>query len=62
MPMSMLPLPDAEIWFVTGSQHLYGPETLRRVEANGREIAGARTFGDLGDHHEQDQAEGHRPH
>lgn len=24
----------AEIWFVTGSQHLYGPETLRQVAAN----------------------------
>jgi len=30
-----------EIWFVTGSQHLYGDETLRQVAANSREIAGA---------------------
>ncbi|MDX2079857.1 MAG: L-arabinose isomerase [Terrimicrobiaceae bacterium] len=29
------------IWFVTGSQHLYGPETLEKVAANSREIAGA---------------------
>lgn len=28
-----------EIWFVTGSQHLYGPETLRQVAAHSREIA-----------------------
>jgi hypothetical protein len=21
-----------EIWFITGSQHLYGPETLKQVE------------------------------
>ncbi|MDQ1912202.1 L-arabinose isomerase [Paenibacillus sp. GD4] len=25
-------------WFVTGSQHLYGPETLKEVEANSRVI------------------------
>ena len=27
----MLPQKDFEIWFVTGSQHLYGPETLKLV-------------------------------
>lgn len=30
-----------EIWFVTGSQHLYGDETLRQVAANSRAIAEA---------------------
>jgi len=30
-----------EIWFVTGSQHLYGEETLRQVAANSRQIAEA---------------------
>jgi L-arabinose isomerase len=30
--------PDLEVWFATGSQHLYGPETLRQVEANSRAI------------------------
>src|SRR5690606_5200237 len=29
------------IWFLTGSQHLYGPETLEQVNAHSREIAGA---------------------
>lgn len=29
-----------ELWFVTGSQHLYGPETLDLVAANAREIGG----------------------
>ena len=29
-----------EIWFLTGSQHLYGPETLEQVTANARKIAG----------------------
>ncbi|MDV7138411.1 L-arabinose isomerase [Maribacter sp. TH_r10] len=29
---------DKEIWFVTGSQHLYGEETLKQVAANSREI------------------------
>jgi L-arabinose isomerase len=33
--------PDrAEIWFLTGSQHLYGEETLRQVAEQSRRIAG----------------------
>ena len=28
-----------EIWFITGSQHLYGPETLEQVATNSRAIA-----------------------
>ncbi|MFP4289626.1 MAG: hypothetical protein ACLFQS_10240, partial [Bacteroidales bacterium] len=27
-----------QIWFITGSQHLYGTETLNQVEQNSREI------------------------
>ncbi|MEC3965310.1 L-arabinose isomerase [Flagellimonas halotolerans] len=27
-----------EIWFVTGSQHLYGPETLKQVASNSKNI------------------------
>jgi L-arabinose isomerase len=30
-----------ELWFVTGSQHLYGPETLKQVAADSTEIAHA---------------------
>jgi L-arabinose isomerase len=30
---------NLNIWFVTGSQHLYGPETLRQVAAHSEEIA-----------------------
>ena len=30
--------PDFELWFVTGSQHLYGPETLEQVARNSRAI------------------------
>ncbi|MDO9341598.1 MAG: L-arabinose isomerase [Bacteroidales bacterium] len=30
-----------EIWFVTGSQHLYGPETLKQVAADSAKIASA---------------------
>jgi len=30
-----------ELWFVTGSQHLYGPEALRKVAANSRDVADA---------------------
>ena len=28
-----------EIWLVTGSQEMYGEETLRQVEAHAREVA-----------------------
>ncbi|MGO8766960.1 MAG: L-arabinose isomerase [Limisphaerales bacterium] len=34
-------LKQLEVWFVTGSQHLYGPETLKQVEVHSREIAAA---------------------
>ena len=30
-----------EIWFVTGSQHLYGPETLKQVASDSAKIASA---------------------
>ena len=32
-------LKPIEIWFVTGSQHLYGPETLQQVAAHSQAIA-----------------------
>jgi len=32
---------EFELWFVTGSQHLYGPETLKQVAADSAEIAKA---------------------
>ncbi|MBZ4669068.1 MAG: L-arabinose isomerase [Epulopiscium sp.] len=35
----MLNLKSFEFWFVTGSQHLYGPETLEQVEAHSRKMA-----------------------
>ena len=34
-------LRDLQVWFVTGSQQLYGEETLRRVAEQSRAIAGA---------------------
>ena len=34
-------LSELELWFITGSQHLYGEETLRQVDQNSREIADA---------------------
>jgi L-arabinose isomerase len=34
-------LKQFEVWFVTGSQHLYGPETLKTVARHSQEIAGA---------------------
>ncbi|NLW85079.1 MAG: L-arabinose isomerase [Phycisphaerae bacterium] len=30
-----------EVWFVTGSQHLYGPETLKQVDIDSKTIADA---------------------
>jgi L-arabinose isomerase len=35
----MKPPAKSEIWFVTGSQHLYGPGPLRQVAANSQAIA-----------------------
>ena len=36
----MIDLKQLEVWFVAGSQHLYGPEALGKVAAHSREIAG----------------------
>lgn len=35
----MSPFAQLELWFVTGSQHLYGPEALEQVDAHAREVA-----------------------
>ena len=32
-------LKQLEVWFVTGSQHLYGPETLKKVAGHSQEIS-----------------------
>jgi len=32
-------LSDKQLWFLTGSQHLYGEETLAQVDAQSREVA-----------------------
>src|SRR5882724_7793750 len=37
----MIDLTNLEAWFVTGSQHLYGPEALKQVEAHSTAIASA---------------------
>ncbi len=37
----MINLANLEVWFVSGSQHLYGPETLKQVQANATTIARA---------------------
>ena len=37
----MIDLKHYEVWFITGSQHLYGPETLKQVAAHSQEIARA---------------------
>ncbi len=34
----MIDLKDLEIWFITGSQHLYGEETLKQVAEHSQEI------------------------
>jgi L-arabinose isomerase len=33
--------PASQVWFLTGSQHLYGPETLQQVAGQSRQIADA---------------------
>src|SRR3984885_12551303 len=35
----MTDLTSLEIWFITGSQHLYGPGVLRQVASNSQVIA-----------------------
>ena len=35
----MKPLDQFEVWFVTGSQDMYGAEALRQVAANARQVA-----------------------
>jgi len=37
----MIDLANLEVWFVTGSQHLYGPEVLKKVESHAAAIASA---------------------
>jgi L-arabinose isomerase len=34
-------LKQLEVWFITGSQNLYGPETLKQVAANAHQVARA---------------------
>ena len=34
-------LESPEIWFITGSQHLYGPETLRQVAEHSQKMVEA---------------------
>jgi L-arabinose isomerase len=35
----MINFDNLQVWFVTGSQHLYGPETLKKVEEHARTIS-----------------------
>ena len=37
----MIDLKSQELWFATGSQHLYGEETLKQVAAHSEQIASA---------------------
>jgi len=37
--MSLPNLKKLEVWFITGSQHLYGPETLKQVADHSQKIA-----------------------
>ncbi|MGH6924319.1 MAG: L-arabinose isomerase [Propylenella sp.] len=34
----MIDYSPLEVWFITGSQHLYGPETLKKVDADSKAI------------------------
>jgi L-arabinose isomerase len=37
----MIDISKLEVWFITGTQHLYGPETLKQVAADSAKIAAA---------------------
>ena len=37
----MIPTTPPEVWYITGSQHLYGPAALQQVAANSRQIVEA---------------------
>jgi len=37
----MIDLKKLEVWFLTGSQHLYGEETLKQVAADSQQIVRA---------------------
>jgi L-arabinose isomerase len=37
----MIDLKKLEVWFVTGSQHLYGDETLKQVAEHAKIISAA---------------------
>ena len=39
----MIDLKKLEVWFITGTQHLYGEETLKQVAEHSKEIANAYT-------------------
>ncbi|MBB1483195.1 L-arabinose isomerase [Tessaracoccus sp. MC1865] len=47
MPKLTTSLDGYEVWFLTGSQHLYGPETLAQVAEQSKEIA--RVLDEAGD-------------
>ncbi|TMC39178.1 MAG: L-arabinose isomerase [Chloroflexi bacterium] len=42
----MIDLKQFDVWFVTGSQHLYGPETIEKVAEHSKEIAQALSHSD----------------
>ena len=44
---NMINLKQFEIWFVTGSQHLYGEETLKQVAAHSKTIASSLSTSEL---------------
>src|SRR5438045_7902299 len=39
----MINLKKSEVWFITGSQHLYGEETLKKVATHSKTIAASLT-------------------
>jgi len=39
--IQMIDMSQLQLWFLTGSQHLYGPETLKKVQDHSTEIAHA---------------------
>ena len=55
----MIDISNYEAWFITGSQHLYGPETLEQVAQHSQQIA--QEPGYQAAHQDCVQAGAHRP-
>ncbi|MEJ7660279.1 MAG: hypothetical protein WKG07_12025 [Hymenobacter sp.] len=57
----MIDISHYEAWFITGSQHLYGPETLEQVAQHSQQIAARTRHPAAHQNRVQARADGPRP-